>query len=368
MVTIKPQQYEELLRKFLTIPVSNPNAPLRGLLIIGAAGIGKTTIAKQIASELDFHISEVFFGNMADPGDARGLPIQKDGSTGWLISEEFKIPEGQPTVLLLDEITRAPVYLHSLIATLMTSNSIAPGHYLDPRYVRVVATGNPWTDESYSVNELDLAIRSRFTTYELAADWNQWYGWVIRQIQAFEDENRKQRAADLAAIVVNTPELVSDEKNPRSWWWAIEEASCVDFQDPIFALLLDGRISGASGVVMGMLEKGTSIPTRSDMYKDPEGSAARIEELPTELQSWGIRRVAAVAVEDPDEERLDPLYAKLFVSDKLTPELLEAFIDLLPPTIRSRITQKDVSILRKLSEISLEWQEKMRSWLEGMEE
>ncbi len=390
-ISVRPRQLEELLGLFLDISLQDEHN-LHGILILGEAGVGKTAIAQQVALNRGYKVQQINFGNMGDPGDARGLPIMSDGQNGevtkWAVSEEFCAAPGTPTVLLLDEITRAAPFMHSLIVTMMTSCSIAPGHYLDPEHVRVIATGNPWQDEHYQVEELDLAVRDRFAIVRLIHDWDDWYKWTVQEVSRQKlDQEMKRRAAELTSIVTSSPELQA-MKTPRSWWTAIREllSPRISIPSSEFSLLLGARIPGAAQVVEAIMDSGGPLPSVQEILQNPKKAIERIEELEQWLQAWGIRRLAYALTESIDECKTD-LGAFRPVSEwpesvisrsvdivgalgskKIASEMKGVLLSLAPREVIMIALSRDPSLITQIDNATSKENAEIRQWLDQEED
>lgn len=125
--------------------------------LIGHAGVGKTSIVKQVAAELGYKVNVVILSQL-EPGDLMGVPMQVNGKT------QFARPEWLPsepkTVLFLDELNRAPLYVKQAILQLVLEKRVGP-HTL-PEDTVIIAAMNPFTEE-YIVGDMeDRAMLDRF--------------------------------------------------------------------------------------------------------------------------------------------------------------------------------------------------------------
>jgi hypothetical protein len=129
------------------------------ILLVGHAGVGKTTVVKTIAQELNRPVKTVILSTL-EPGDLLGVPHIVGNETvyerpSWLPKEDE-----HGIVLFLDELNRAPTYVLQTILQLVLEHRVGP-HKL-PDDMAVIAAINPDTEE-YTVTSLtDRALLSRF--------------------------------------------------------------------------------------------------------------------------------------------------------------------------------------------------------------
>jgi len=271
---------------------------------------------------------------------------------------------------------------------MMTSCSIAPGHYLDPEHVRVIATGNPWQDEHYQVEELDLAVRDRFAIVRLIHDWDDWYKWTVQEVSRQKlDQEMKRRAAELTSIVTSSPELQA-MKTPRSWWTAIREllSPRISIPSSEFSLLLGARIPGAAQVVEAIMDSGGPLPSVQEILQNPKKAIERIEELEQWLQAWGIRRLAYALTESIDECKTD-LGAFRPVSEwpesvisrsvdivgalgskKIASEMKGVLLSLAPREVIMIALSRDPSLITQIDNATSKENAEIRQWLDQEED
>lgn len=177
--------------------------------IEGEAGIGKTSMIKQIAEKRGMTLCKLNLSQLEEVGDLCGFPQKevllqwqtKDGQikTKWwpenLIS---KVPptiqvtsttrmgyappawlprEENPNgiILLLDDYVRA-----SQLFMQATMDLINEGKYITwslPKNTSIILTNNP-EDGSYSVQSLDAAQKTRFMNYNLKLNIDDWASWA----------------------------------------------------------------------------------------------------------------------------------------------------------------------------------------------
>ena len=136
------------------------------LCLVGVSGCGKTSIWKQIYKDLGFDNYLILRPSLiADAGDLVGLPNFKvvEGSS----VTEYCRPDWLPsindkTLIVLDEFNRIQKDVANAIFGLIEAESPTVGKYTLPKGCKVVATGNPPTDNYGGVLDLnDSAWTSR---------------------------------------------------------------------------------------------------------------------------------------------------------------------------------------------------------------
>ncbi|MDM7321650.1 MAG: MoxR family ATPase [Fervidobacterium sp.] len=127
------------------------------IVLVGHAGVGKTTIVKQVAQELGYKVHVVILSQL-EPGDLMGVPVQVNGKT--VFSRPEWLPDEPKSVLFLDELNRAPLYVKQAILQLVLEKQIGP-HKL-PEDCVIIAAMNPFTDEYLVGNMDDKAMLDRF--------------------------------------------------------------------------------------------------------------------------------------------------------------------------------------------------------------
>lgn len=191
-----------------------------------SAGIGKTSIVKQIAEERGMGFVKLDLHQLDEVGDLVGFPITEyevqliwreevgknpDGSikyekhvspkTAWVNAKQLEegpgpnkkykqtgrtrmgyakpawVPEYNEngTICLLDDYVRAtPSLLNACMDLVLEQKYIS---WTVPEKTIFVLTNNPDNGE-YNVNSLDEAQRTRFLNYEASFDLNSWMEWA----------------------------------------------------------------------------------------------------------------------------------------------------------------------------------------------
>lgn len=145
----------------------------QNILLVGRHGIGKSEIISRYYQAQGLHVVTLFLGQMADPGDLIGLPIQTGDATDFLPPAWFPRDE-RPIVLFLDELNRARPELLQTVMDLCLSRRLA-GRAL-PKGSRVVAAVND--GDEYQLTPLDPALVSRFNVYRFEPTVTDWLRWA----------------------------------------------------------------------------------------------------------------------------------------------------------------------------------------------
>lgn len=203
--------------------------------ITGHAGLGKTSIIKQVAKEEKMSFVKLNLSNITDTGDLTGFPeIQYQarkgaGEVGWFNEHQlidarkdgwmvsginrtgYALPswlpqDNKPMVLLLDDYNRAAP--HMLQATMDLVNDQEYISWRLPIGSTVVLTNNPSEDSEYQgLTEMGAAQTSRFIEWSISFSKEDWAQWAVGA--GIDDR--------CISFVLKYPELLSENKsvNPR---------------------------------------------------------------------------------------------------------------------------------------------------------
>lgn len=163
-VTIK--QFKEIVK--FTIE-NNLKQPILGL---GAPGIGKSEVIKEIGEELGYYVEDLRLAQMSEV-EIGGLiyPNADKTKTVWLKPDFFPEENGPKTILLLDEITSAPKHNQLPAYQLVLDRRI--GKHKLPDSTVIIALGNREEDGGVYV-DLAAPLADRFEIYDIECDANTW--------------------------------------------------------------------------------------------------------------------------------------------------------------------------------------------------
>ncbi|MGL4740630.1 MAG: ATP-binding protein [Sarcina sp.] len=169
-------------------------------LVVGESGIGKTALAKKIATENGWNLV-VIDGNLLKEGEIGGLPTVEDyvsiDSKGHEIEKkktvyavhtklqeiEQSIVDGKTVLLFIDEINRCEHTVQQELMNLILNKEIN-GYKLDNN-VKILGAMNPsgkyGGDFDYQVVDMDSAQENRFVWLEMESDHVQWIKWAVEE-------------------------------------------------------------------------------------------------------------------------------------------------------------------------------------------
>jgi len=167
-------------------------------LIVGESGIGKTALAKEIASENNWSLI-VIDGNLLKEGEIGGLPMIESyagvndkgdkalkKTTVYAVHNKLReldeeISKGKTVLLFIDEINRCEHTVQQELMNLILNREI--NGYKLHEGVKIVAAMNPSSkyslDFDYQVVDMDAAQENRFVWLHMEPDYIQWLDWAI---------------------------------------------------------------------------------------------------------------------------------------------------------------------------------------------
>ena len=153
------------------------------LILLGAPGIGKSSMVRNLSNDIDAEVFPIQINQLADRSDLTGQRIDKETYTTpsgetversklsffphYTIQQAIDFANENPnklSIIFLDEINRASSDITSAALSLSTERTIGGQKF--PSNVRIVAAGN---DEG-NVVALDSASRTRFRFIKVAPD------------------------------------------------------------------------------------------------------------------------------------------------------------------------------------------------------
>lgn len=195
-------------------------------LIIGEAGIGKTSLVKRICNEENYYLVNID-ANLLKEGEIGGLPIVDGGRTRY--ATHYKLLEIEKSVadskydgvlLFIDELNRCEHAVQQELMNLILNREI--NGYRLSHNVKIVAAMNPsnkydgFEDSDYQVVDMDNAQEDRFVWIELSSDIKEWIKWAMSGEVGVHDH--------IIEFLSNFPEYLnitnsneSIKATPRSW-------------------------------------------------------------------------------------------------------------------------------------------------------
>lgn len=180
----------------------------RPVLLEGGHGLGKSEVLGQAAKRLGIACT-VLDLSLCEATDLVGLPQLRDGRT--VFAPPDVLPASGSGLLVLEELNRAPRYVRAPCLQLLTARRL--NQYILPDGWLPVACINPaMTDpdqDSYDVDELDAALRSRFVHVRVRAGHREWLEWAAANGVHAVVLDAVEEAGEAA---INGPGV-----NPRAW-------------------------------------------------------------------------------------------------------------------------------------------------------
>lgn len=146
------------------------------VIIWGEPGIGKSALVAYSAAALLRSLRDIR-ASLLDPVDLRGIPSVLGGKTRW--NPPSFLPETSDglTLILLDELNRAPVMTQNALFQLVLDRKL--GEYSLPDTCEIVACCNRMSDGG-GVQKMPQALANRFTHIDMEPDLEDWSRWAVR--------------------------------------------------------------------------------------------------------------------------------------------------------------------------------------------
>lgn len=263
---LKPSQLRTLL-------ITSIKARLP-VLIVGSPGIGKTSIVRQVAEELDADLL-LNTPSTEDPTEPKGFPWANATDE----EAHFK-PFGnlakalratKLTIWFLDDFGQAPASVQSGYMPLLQGRT-ADGHQL-PECVVFVAATNRRTERA-GVGGLLEPVKSRFSTIvELVPDLDEWCEWAItKKFMAPEVIAYLRWQPDALNQFVASADLVNCPQ-PRTWESAGRYLMQKITDKAVEAAAINGAIGeGQGGQLLAFVEMFRQLPSVDGILVDPDSA------------------------------------------------------------------------------------------------
>jgi hypothetical protein len=208
---LSPEECKDVIARFIRANdrLAKLGRPRLSVCFEGEAGVGKTSIPKQVAKDLGMGFKYLVLSQIEDIGDLVGYPFlavqmkrDEDSTTkfGWFNQQfasiqesngweytgksrtEYAAPEWvgdlhqwDKSLLVIDDFTRADPRFQQAIMQLIQMGSYYSWSL--PLGTTIVLTANP-NDGDYIVNDQDLAMLGRYAKFGIKFDINDWAKWA----------------------------------------------------------------------------------------------------------------------------------------------------------------------------------------------
>ena len=149
------------------------NAPNKSVMLHAKHGVGKSSVIKQVAEELDIGFFDVRL-SQCEVGDIKGLPYRVNDVVKFAKPEWWPKDQSSSGILFFDELNRASKDVLQAVFEICLDRRL-DGEVL-PDGWRVVAAVN--SDDEYDVVELDPALHDRWFHIDFDPSVDEWVKWA----------------------------------------------------------------------------------------------------------------------------------------------------------------------------------------------
>lgn len=252
--------------------------------IKGQPGIGKSTLLKTLSARFKTHIPVYIDCADLDLGDlAMPAMNHKQQTTAFYPNERFKLHEGKPVIIMLDEITKANEPVKNMLLPVMLERRLGAIHF-HPDSI-VYSTGNLTTDAVG--DSMKAHAKNRLTNVEVRNpnddEWLEWgmdngiapeiLAWVKQFphcLASYKDESQKEN------MYIYNPKVQQEAfVSPRS----LAKASFIVSQRhtlgemPTLVSLAGTIGESAARDMSAYFSLADALPTKEAIYKKPNDAS-----------------------------------------------------------------------------------------------
>jgi MoxR-like ATPase len=149
----------------------------KNVLLTGSAGCGKTSIVKQVAEKLGYHLI-IDHPVICDSTDFKGLPAIVEGRAEFLPYNNLMklIDAEEPTIYFIDDMGQAPQSVQAALMQILLAREIGGKKISDE--VRFVGATNRRQDRAAVSGILQPVIDRFAAIFEMVVNAEDWINWA----------------------------------------------------------------------------------------------------------------------------------------------------------------------------------------------
>lgn len=177
---VSPETAKSIITTSVKYLLENPNLAdkIPAILLRGNPGVGKSTIVRDVAKNLNIGFKDIRLAQM-DRVDLCGVPSVNDNKTQWNIPSVWPdMDDKQGGIILFDEITSAPADVQVAAYSMILDRRIPNTNYALPKTWFIVAAGNTTTDRAV-VRSMSSALANRFAHLDVSTSVEDFISYGI---------------------------------------------------------------------------------------------------------------------------------------------------------------------------------------------
>lgn len=260
------------------------NPKLR-FMLRGEPGIGKSSLLKEIGRQTGYDVAYIDVPNM-DLGDI-AMPVidHETRTTKYYPNARFKMHEGKPVVIMLDEFTKGADPVKNMLHPLLEKANPRLGDLPSKPEDIVFLTGNLGSDgvgdhlKSHSLNRIVQVEVAKPT----AEEWIEWgiNNDIAPEVLAFVKQYPHVMASYTDPGQADNPYIFNPKKPQAAFWSPRSGETASDIvktrgsndADAIIAALKGAIGEAAARDLEAYIAYADQLPTWESIVKDPKGAA-----------------------------------------------------------------------------------------------